>query len=65
MSQDYLGEFEQMVLLSIIRLEHDAYGLAMLNTAHQAPGTDVGGSCDGVRKRFSQVFDDLKQGKVE
>lgn len=27
MSQDYLGEFEQMVLLSIMRLEDEAYGL--------------------------------------
>ncbi len=29
MSQDYLGEFEQMVLLSIMRLGNDAYGLAI------------------------------------
>ena len=29
MSQDYLGEFEQMVLLSIMRLEGRAYGLAI------------------------------------
>lgn len=29
MSQDYLGEFEQMVLLSIMRLGADAYGLAV------------------------------------
>jgi DNA-binding PadR family transcriptional regulator len=29
MSQDYLGEFEQMVLLSIMRLGRDAYGLAI------------------------------------
>ena len=29
MSQDYLGEFEQMVLLSIMRLDADAYGLAI------------------------------------
>ncbi len=29
MSQDYLGEFEQMVLLSIVRLGKDAYGLAI------------------------------------
>ncbi len=27
MSQDYLGEFEQMVLLSIMRLDDEAYGL--------------------------------------
>jgi DNA-binding PadR family transcriptional regulator len=29
MSQDFLGEFEQMVLLSVIRLGSDAYGLAI------------------------------------
>lgn len=29
MSQDYLGEFEQMVLLSIMRLQDGAYGLAI------------------------------------
>ncbi len=29
MSQDYLGEFEQMVLLSIMRLGDGAYGLAI------------------------------------
>ena len=29
MSQDYLGEFEQMVLLSIMRLGGRAYGLAI------------------------------------
>jgi DNA-binding PadR family transcriptional regulator len=29
MSQEYLGEFEQMVLLSIMRLGERAYGLAI------------------------------------
>jgi DNA-binding PadR family transcriptional regulator len=29
MSQDFLGEFEQMVLLSIMRLGSGAYGLAI------------------------------------
>ncbi|MDA0312397.1 MAG: helix-turn-helix transcriptional regulator [Gemmatimonadetes bacterium] len=29
MSQDYLGEFEQMVLLAIMRLSGEAYGLAV------------------------------------
>jgi len=29
MSADYLGEFEQMVLLSIMRLGEEAYGLAI------------------------------------
>ncbi len=30
MSQEHLGEFEQMVLLSILRLGNDAYGLAII-----------------------------------
>ena len=29
MSQDYLGEFEQMVLLSVLRLGEHAYGVAI------------------------------------
>ena len=29
MSQEYLGEFEQMVLLAIMRLDGNAYGLAI------------------------------------
>ena len=29
MSADYLGEFEQMVLLTILRIQPDAYGLAI------------------------------------
>jgi len=29
MSQDYLGEFEQMVLLAVMRLGDGAYGLAI------------------------------------
>lgn len=38
MSTDYLGEFEQMVLLSILRLGDGAYGLAIRNEL-----TDVAG----------------------
>ena len=37
MSQDYLGEFEQMVLLSIMRLESGAYGLAIKDELHTRP----------------------------
>ena len=38
MSQDYLGEFEQMVLLSIVRLEDAAYGLAIRNELRDVAG---------------------------
>jgi len=38
MSQDYLGEFEQMVLLSIMRLEDDAYGLAVKDELEAVAG---------------------------
>jgi PadR family transcriptional regulator len=43
MSQEHLGEFEQMVLLSIMRLGKDAYGLAIINelekVADRVPAT--------------------------
>jgi PadR family transcriptional regulator PadR len=38
MSQDYLGEFEQMVLLSIIRLDEGAYGLAIKDELEAVAG---------------------------
>ena len=38
MSQDYLGEFEQMVLLSIMRLGEDAYGLAIKDELESVAG---------------------------
>jgi len=38
MSQDYLGEFEQMVLLSIMRLGRDAYGLAVKDEMEAVAG---------------------------
>jgi DNA-binding PadR family transcriptional regulator len=41
MSQDYLGEFEQMVLLSILRLGHGAYGLAVKEELEAVAGRTV------------------------
>lgn len=38
MSQDYLGEFEQMVLLSIVRLGDGAYGLAIRDELETVAG---------------------------
>ena len=38
MSQEYLGEFEQMVLLSIIRLGDDAYGLRIRDELEAVAG---------------------------
>lgn len=38
MSQDYLGEFEQMVLLSILRLGEGAYGLAIRDELKSVAG---------------------------
>ena len=38
MSQDYLGEFEQMVLLSIMRLGDGAYGLAIKDELEAVAG---------------------------
>lgn len=38
MSQDYLGEFEQMVLLAIMRLGKEAYGLAVKDEMEAVAG---------------------------
>lgn len=38
MSHDYLGEFEQMVLLAIMRLGEGAYGLAIRNELKDVAG---------------------------
>jgi DNA-binding PadR family transcriptional regulator len=38
MSQDYLGEFEQMVLLSIMRLREEAFGLAIKDELESTAG---------------------------
>ena len=38
MSKDYLGEFEQMVLLSIMRLGEDSYGLAIKDELEAVAG---------------------------
>lgn len=38
MSPEYLGEFEQMVLLSIMRLGGDAYGLAIRDELESVAG---------------------------
>ncbi|MEM7414568.1 MAG: PadR family transcriptional regulator [Gemmatimonadota bacterium] len=38
MSQDYLGEFEQMVLLSVVRLGDGAYGLAIREELERVAG---------------------------
>lgn len=38
MSQDFLGEFEQMVLLSVMRLDAAAYGLAVRDELEAVAG---------------------------
>ena len=38
MSQDFLGEFEQMVLLSVMRLDEQAYGLAIRDELETVAG---------------------------
>ncbi len=38
MSLDFLGEFEQMVLLSIMRLDNHAYGLAIRSELEAVAG---------------------------
>jgi PadR family transcriptional regulator PadR len=41
MSRESIGEFEQLVLLAIIRLGQDAYGLSILSEIKQQTGRKV------------------------
>ena len=38
---DYLGEFEQMVMLAVARLRDDAYGMSILDEIAERTGTDA------------------------
>ena len=38
---EYLGEFEQMVLLAVARLDGGAYGIAILEEIAETTGTDA------------------------
>lgn len=38
---DYLGEFEQMVMLAVARLDDGAYGMAILDEIAERTGSDV------------------------
>ena len=38
---DYLGQFELMVLLALMRLEDDAYGVTIANELEQQTGREV------------------------
>jgi PadR family transcriptional regulator PadR len=38
---DYLGEFEQMVMLAVARLEDGAYGMAILDEIADRTGSNV------------------------
>lgn len=40
--RDYLGEFEQVVLLAVARLEEEAYGMAIRQEITDRTGRDVG-----------------------
>jgi DNA-binding PadR family transcriptional regulator len=40
--RDYLGEFEQVVLLTLVRLKDNAYGMAMRQEIADRTGRDVG-----------------------
>jgi len=38
---DYLGEFEQLILLALIRLGDDAYGVTIRDTLRERAGRDA------------------------
>ena len=53
---EYLGEFEQMVMLAVARLEDDAYGVAILDellerTGHEAAVASVYAALDRLERR--------------
>jgi PadR family transcriptional regulator PadR len=41
MSREFLGNFELMVLLAVLRLEDDAYGVPIANAIEESTGRDV------------------------
>jgi DNA-binding PadR family transcriptional regulator len=38
---DFLGEFEQVVLLAVLRQEHEAYGMSIRREIEESVGRDV------------------------
>ena len=40
-SESSLGEFEQLVLLAVLRCGEDAYGMAVRHTLHERTGRDA------------------------
>jgi PadR family transcriptional regulator, regulatory protein PadR len=41
MSREALGQFELMVLLAVLRVHEDAYGVPIAEALHEATGRDV------------------------
>ena len=41
MARDYLGEFEQLVVLALLRLGEDAYGMRVRQEIEQCTGRDT------------------------
>jgi DNA-binding PadR family transcriptional regulator len=53
MKGDYLGELEELVLLTIASMNNDAYGVAIMNEILQRSGRDVNiGALHSVLKRL-------------
>ena len=53
--RDYLGQFELMVLLTVIRLGDDAYGVPLARELEAASGREVGlGSVYAALERLAQ-----------
>lgn len=53
-TNDYLGEFETLVLLSILQLGDDAYGIEILRVLNEDAGRDVS---------FGAVYSSLRRMK--
>ena len=41
MTKDYLGEFEQLILLAVLGLKDNAYGMTVRREIHERTGRDV------------------------
>lgn len=64
MKGDYLGELEELVLLTIASMHGDAYGVAVMNEIYQQSGREVNiGALHSVLKRLeSKSFLKSKMG---
>jgi hypothetical protein len=52
---EYLGEFEQMVMLAVARLGDGAYGMAILDEIHERTGAEAAVASVYAAKRYFAI----------